>query len=91
MEIVATSKGQIVIPSTLRRKYGIREGTRIRIEDDERTRTIVLKPVTRQHIQRFRGILKRKRGQKPVTELLIEDRTRELKREEAKLAKHRPR
>jgi AbrB family looped-hinge helix DNA binding protein len=91
METVATSKGQIVIPSALRRKYGIKDGTRIRIEDDERTRTIVLRPVTRQHIQRFRGILKQKRKRKPVTTQLLEDRAQDLKREEAKLAKHRPR
>lgn len=35
METFATVKGQIVIPSSVRRKFGIKEGTRIQIEVDE--------------------------------------------------------
>ena len=42
MESYATAKGQIVIPASLRRKFGIKEGTRIEIEADERTQSIVL-------------------------------------------------
>ena len=55
VESSATSKGQIVIPASLRRKFGIKEGTRIEIEADERTQSIVLRPITRDYIQSLRG------------------------------------
>jgi AbrB family looped-hinge helix DNA binding protein len=35
METTATAKGQIVIPASVRRKLGIKEGTRIQIEINE--------------------------------------------------------
>jgi AbrB family looped-hinge helix DNA binding protein len=51
-----TTKGQLVIPSRLRRKYGIRKGTRVAmIEDGPR---IVLQPLTREYIRSLRGSLK---------------------------------
>ena len=55
METTATIKGQIVIPASVRRKFGIKEGTRIQIETDEKTRQIILKPITREYIQSLRG------------------------------------
>lgn len=55
METTATSKGQIVIPSSIRRKLGIKEGTRIQIELKEDEREIVLKPITRDYIHSLRG------------------------------------
>jgi AbrB family looped-hinge helix DNA binding protein len=60
MEITATSKGQIVIPSSIRRKLGIKEGTRIRIELKEDEKEIVLKPITREYIHSLRGKLRGK-------------------------------
>ncbi len=56
METVATVKGQIVIPAALRRKYGIKKGTRIHIRDEDGR--IVLQPITREHLRRLRGSLK---------------------------------
>ena len=32
-EVVVTRKGQTTIPASLRRKYGISEGTRLKVED----------------------------------------------------------
>lgn len=55
METTATSKGQIVIPSSIRRKLSIKEGTRIRIELDEKAREIILKPITREYVHSLRG------------------------------------
>ena len=55
METTATTKGQIVIPAEIRRKLGIKEGTRILVELDEEARQIVLKPITRESIRRLRG------------------------------------
>ncbi len=50
-----TTKGQIVIPAALRRKLGIKEGTQIRIELDEASGQIILKPITREYIHNLRG------------------------------------
>ena len=55
METTATTTGQIVIPAEMRRKLGIKEGTRILIELDEQAREIVLKPITRESTSRLRG------------------------------------
>ena len=60
METTATSKGQIVIPSSLRKKLGIKEGTRIQIELDEDSGEIILKPITREHVHSLRGKFKGK-------------------------------
>jgi AbrB family looped-hinge helix DNA binding protein len=58
METVATTKGQIVIPSKLRSKFGIREGTRIQITVNEKDQSIILTPITRQYVHSLRGKLK---------------------------------
>jgi AbrB family looped-hinge helix DNA binding protein len=55
METFATVKGQIVIPSTLRKKFGIKEGTRIQIQVDEQYNRIILTPITREYIHSLRG------------------------------------
>lgn len=59
-ETTATSKGQIVIPSSMRRKFGIKEGTRIQIDANEKDGTIILKPITREYIHSVRGRYKGK-------------------------------
>lgn len=60
LETTATSKGQIVIPSSVRRKLGIKEGTRIQIELREDTNEIILKPITRDYVHSVRGKFKGK-------------------------------
>jgi AbrB family looped-hinge helix DNA binding protein len=71
METTATSKGQIVIPSSIRRKFEIKEGTRIQIEVDEKAHKIILKPITREYIRSKRGMFK---GSGLMEELLAEKR-----------------
>ena len=56
METRANAKGQIVIPAILRRKYGIKEGTRIVISDSGDS--IVLKPITEKYLKKLQGSLK---------------------------------
>ena len=74
METTATSKGQIVIPSSIRRRLGIKEGTRIRIE--EKGNEIILRPITREYVHSVRGKL---RGKGLMKALLAEKkREREL-------------
>ena len=60
METYATVKGQIVIPSSVRRKLGIKEGTRIQIDVDEDAQKIILTPITREYIHSLRGKYKGK-------------------------------
>jgi AbrB family looped-hinge helix DNA binding protein len=52
---VVTSKGQLVIPAAIRRRYHIKKGTEIHIEEVDNG--ILLRPVTDQSIERVRGIL----------------------------------
>jgi len=60
METTATSKGQVVIPSSIRRKLGIDAGTRFHVELDEANAQIILRPITREYIHSLRGRLKGK-------------------------------
>ncbi|HZA37684.1 MAG TPA: AbrB/MazE/SpoVT family DNA-binding domain-containing protein [Candidatus Baltobacteraceae bacterium] len=77
-----TSKGQLVVPSRIRRKYGIKPGTRVNfVEDGER---IIFQPVTREYIDSFCGIFKKKPGEKSVVEEHLQDRRKERDRENAK-------
>jgi AbrB family looped-hinge helix DNA binding protein len=81
-----TSKGQLVVPARLRRKYGIKAGTRVRFV--ERDREIVLQPVTRQYIRSVCGLLA-EAG--PATPDLLKERIRDKQREEARSGKSRSR
>ena len=60
LETYATTKGQVVIPSSVRRKFGITEGTRIQIELDELHQRIILTPITRNYVHSLRGKFKGK-------------------------------
>lgn len=75
METYATVKGQIVIPAKLRRKYGIKNGTKIVITDNGDS--ITLKPVTEQYLKNLQGSLKGKAGLK----VLVEERRKDKERE----------
>jgi AbrB family looped-hinge helix DNA binding protein len=69
-----TQKGQIVIPSKLRRKLGIRQGTQIAfIEEDER---LVLQPLTAEYVKSLRGALK---GGRSPLKTLFDERKRDRK------------
>jgi AbrB family looped-hinge helix DNA binding protein len=76
METTSTSKGQIVIPASIRKQFGIKEGTRIRVEVDEETGKILLLPITAEYIYGIQGRLK---GKGLLAELKAEKkREREL-------------
>jgi AbrB family looped-hinge helix DNA binding protein len=49
-----TAKGQVVIPSKLRRKYGIKKGTPVSFY--EHNGEIILQPLTDEYIQSLQGI-----------------------------------
>lgn len=71
MTTTATVKGQVLIPAALRRKYGIKAGTKLHVYEEGGR--IVVQPVTREYIRQVRGMLK---GSKAL-ELLMEERRRE--------------
>lgn len=74
-----TSKGQLVVPSRIRRRFGIKPGTRVNfIEEGDR---IIFQPVTREYIRSFRGLFKRKPGEKRVVQEHLEERRAERERE----------
>lgn len=60
MDTYMTAKGQIVIPSKVRRKFGLKEGVRVQVDMDEQTHKIILTPITREYIQSLRGKYKGK-------------------------------
>ena len=54
---VVTTKGQLVIPARLRRRFGIKRGTRVTfLEDGAR---IIMQPITPEFIRGLRGSLKK--------------------------------
>ena len=76
MDSYMTVKGQIVIPSKIRRLFGIKEGTRIQVDADRQAHRIILTPVTSDYIQNLRGKYK---GKQLLTALAAEKkREREL-------------
>ncbi len=81
-----TSKGQLVVPARLRRKYGIKPGTRICFV--ERDHEIVFQPVTKEYIRSVCGMLK---SETSMTKALLEERAKDKRREEAKFGKFRSR
>ena len=61
MDSYVSVKGQIVIPSKIRRKIGIKEGKRVQVDVDGQAHRIILTPVTAEYIQNLRGKYKGKR------------------------------
>jgi AbrB family looped-hinge helix DNA binding protein len=74
----ATVKGQVLIPVALRRKFGIKAGTRIQVFEENGR--IVLQPVTREQIRRVRGMFKGA----GALRVLMAERKRERDTENAK-------
>lgn len=75
METYATTKGQIVIPAKLRKKYGIKEGTKIILNDTGES--IVLKPVTEQYLRKLQGSLKGSGALRALADGRREDKEKE--------------
>ncbi|MGZ8435780.1 MAG: AbrB/MazE/SpoVT family DNA-binding domain-containing protein [Candidatus Binatia bacterium] len=69
---LVTVKGQIVIPSKLRRKFGIKKGTQVYIY--ERDGEITIKPITDDYIRNMAGMAGTK-GK--LLKSLMNDKTKE--------------
>ena len=69
---VVTVKGQIVIPSKLRRKFGIKKGTQVFLYD--RDGEILIKPLTDEYLRSMAG----RTGTKgKLLKALMEEKSRE--------------
>jgi len=53
---VVTSKGQVVIPARLRRRFGIKQGTLVVFLEEKDK--LVIQPVTQEFIRGMRGSLR---------------------------------
>jgi AbrB family looped-hinge helix DNA binding protein len=72
----ATIKGQVVIPSELRKKYNIKKGSRVSIYEGEGN-IIIIKPLPDDPITASKGMLK---GKTSIIKALTRDREEEAKR-----------
>ena len=79
---IVTAKGQVVIPSRVRRHLNIKKGTKLCVIEKEGD--IVLKPLTREYFEKMAGILGTK-GK--LLNALLEERAQEKRREDRKWAK----
>ena len=69
---VVTTKGQLVIPARLRRRFGIKKGTRVTFV--EHAGRIIVQPVTQEFIRGLRGSLP---GEPSALADLLAERKRE--------------
>jgi len=81
-ESTMTTKGQIVIPAKLRKRYGLTPGTKVYFI--ERDKEIMLQPVTKEYLKSVHGMLI---SETPVIKELLEERAKDKAHEEAKLEK----
>ena len=72
----ATIKGQVVIPSALRKKYNIKKGSRVSIYEGEGN-IIIIKPLPDDPIAASKGMLK---GKTSIIKALTRDREEEANR-----------
>lgn len=71
----ATTKGQIVIPAELRKKYNIKKGSRLSIFEGEGS-VIIVKPLPEDPIEASKGMLK---GKTSILKALLKDRQEEAR------------
>jgi AbrB family looped-hinge helix DNA binding protein len=81
-----STKGRLVIPARIRRKLGIKPGTKVCFV--ERGNDILFQPVTREVIRSMSGMLKCATS---VTEELLEERKKDREHEESRIKKCRAR
>ncbi len=74
--VVVTAKGQIVIPSKIRRRLNIKKGTKLYVE--QRGDELIIRPVTSTYFEKIAGILQTK-GR--LSKVLLEERAKDRERE----------
>ena len=85
METTVSVKGQVVIPAQIRRRLGVRQGTRLRVEEHDGA--IVMRPISREYFERFCGVL----AGPSAVEALERSRREDAAREQVPRERRRPR
>ena len=85
-DVTVSSKGWIVIPAEYRRRYNLTPGTRVSIVDYGGVLSI--RPAMKDPVAETAGMLK---GGPSLTQALLEERAKELEREESRIKRLRPR
>jgi len=80
MQAKVSTKGWVVIPAPLRKKYGLEPGSTVEIFEAEGK--IILFPGMKDPVEEAHGMLA---GGPSLTQELLDERAEELEREEAKL------
>jgi AbrB family looped-hinge helix DNA binding protein len=71
----ATTKGQVVIPADLRKKFNIKKGSKVSIYEGEGN-IIIVRPLPEDPIEASKGMLK---GKTSILKALLKDREEEAK------------
>jgi AbrB family looped-hinge helix DNA binding protein len=69
---VVTTKGQVVVPSRIRHKYGMKQGTKVAFI--EKNGTLIMQPLDRNYFESLAGILG---TEGDMLKSLIEDKKKE--------------
>lgn len=80
---VLTTKGQIVIPKGLRDKYNLNPGTKVFFEETDAG--IILKQIDADFIKNAKGIIPKKKGEKPMADWWAINKAGENSLEERKI------
>jgi AbrB family looped-hinge helix DNA binding protein len=76
MQTKVSSRGQTAIPAQIRKKYGIKENSKLQWIDEGEIITVV--PISEDPIKAFRGSSKNK----DIVKILLEERRKERERDE---------
>ncbi len=75
---VVTIKGQMVVPAKVRKKYGLKKGTKVVIMEKEEG--FMVQPLDKKYFEQFAGILP---GKGKATKALLEERRKDKEREDS--------
>ena len=79
--LTVSSKGQLVIPVTIRKSLGIRTNSKVRLTISEDNTKAILEPLPSDPIEALTGIFKGHKGS--LARGLVKERKKDMKREEA--------
>ena len=79
MRVRMSSKGQVVLPAEVRRRYGLTAGDELELVDTGDH--LVLRPGESDPVGRLKGLLAAQKGQRSLVDALLEARRDDSRRE----------
>ena len=79
MRIRMSSKGQVVLPAEVRRRYGLTAGAELELVDAGDH--LVVRPASGDPVARLKGLLAARPGEKSLVDALVEARKVDMQRE----------